>query len=505
MAGKSNTSATFFAQKKLFGKAHTSNLKTDGEELIGSNIQTSLSLVFGEGIPTSPSRTLYLLQSASAGMDATVEYIQFAVTAITGTTYDANDTGGGSGSDSGESSQSSGVHAYKLVMPSTYVASSSNSKKGEGVFNNNKIVHETLGALQLVPPFYSQTAPNPYIVKIYKDDGSGGVGDEIPLLDNIDWSIDYYNGILFVQDYNADKIPAYARAFAYIGKMADEVTGSSSSSGGGGDGDASASYLTLAATGSLSNERVLTIGTGLSGSDAGAGGAFTITLDADPSTTRDRDVYTMTGSLSAGTTFYLGNTDFSEGGHHPSYIDVHINGQLVHSGTSVQVAASDADYTIVNDSAIKFSYALEEDDIIDVTTTLSGANALTPNPASSNLIVHSAEATLPNSRVLSAGTGISIDTSTSGIISISSPASQSRHKSVYTVTASHAADNILEIGSSVDFSSGSHNLQYIDVYLNGTLMTSGSTDDYVLTSDTSVKFKFALEINDVVQSFVLHE
>ena len=43
MAGKTNTSATFFAQKKLLGKAHTSNLKTDGEELIGSNIQTATS------------------------------------------------------------------------------------------------------------------------------------------------------------------------------------------------------------------------------------------------------------------------------------------------------------------------------------------------------------------------------------------------------------------------------------------------------------------------------
>lgn len=503
MAGKSNTSATYFAQKKLFGKAHTSNLKTDGEELIGSNIQTSLSIVFGESVPTSPSRTLYLLQSASAGMDPTVEYIQFAVTAITGTTYDANDTGGGSGSDSGESSQSSGVHAYKLVMPSTYVASSSNSKKDEGVFNNDKIIHETLGSLQLVPPFYSQTAPNPYIVKIYKDDGSGGVGDEIPLLDNIDWSVDYYNGILFVQDYSSSKEPAYARAFAYIGKMADEVTGSSSS-GGGGDGDAGASYLTLTATGSLSNERVLTLGTGLSGSDAGSGGAFTISLDAEATTTRDRDVYTMTGSLNSGTVFYLGNTDFSVGGHNPSYIDVHINGQLVHSGTSVQVAASDADYTIVNDSAIKFSYALEKDDIIDITTSTSGTTAA-PVPASTNLIVHTAEPSLTNSRLLSAGTGISIDTSTGGIISISSPASQSRHKSVYTVTASHTSDSILEIGSSVDFSSGSHDLQYIDVYLNGQLMTSGSTDDYVLSSNTSIKFKFVLEINDVVQSFVHHE
>ena len=48
MAGKSNTSATFFAQKKLLGKANTSLLKSDGEELIGSNIQAASSLVFGQ-------------------------------------------------------------------------------------------------------------------------------------------------------------------------------------------------------------------------------------------------------------------------------------------------------------------------------------------------------------------------------------------------------------------------------------------------------------------------
>tara|TARA_A100001015_G_scaffold299444_1_gene383513 strand:+ start:3947 stop:5245 length:1299 start_codon:yes stop_codon:yes gene_type:complete len=223
MAGKSNTSATFFAQKKLLGKAHTSNLKVDGEEVIGSNVQSSTGLLFGEAIPKSPARTLYALQSATGSSANTIEYIQFSLQALTGTTYDANDTGGGAGSDSGESSQSSGPHTYKFVLPSNYESSSSNTRKGNGVFNNSKLVHETLGELQLIPPFYSQAAPNPYIVKVYKDDGSGGAGDEIPLLDNVDWNVDYYNGILFLQDYVASKIPAHARAFAYVGKMAQEV------------------------------------------------------------------------------------------------------------------------------------------------------------------------------------------------------------------------------------------------------------------------------------------
>ena len=78
MAGKSNTSATFFAQKKLLGKAHTSNLKTDGEEIIGSNIQAATSLVFGESIPTNPGTTLYLT-SSTEGANATVEYVPFTL------------------------------------------------------------------------------------------------------------------------------------------------------------------------------------------------------------------------------------------------------------------------------------------------------------------------------------------------------------------------------------------------------------------------------------------
>jgi hypothetical protein len=240
MAGKTNTSATYFAQKKLLGKAHTSNLKIDGEELIGSAVQLSANTIFGEPVPDYPAKTLYLMQGVG-GID-TVEYIQFNLDVITGTTYDANDSGGGSGSDSNESLQTSGPHAYKLRLPDDYVASSSNPNAGSGYFVNNKIIHETLGGIQIVPPNFSQAIPNPYIVQLFKDDGSGNPGDEIPLLDNIDWNLDYYNGILFIQDYDANKIPAFAKCFAYTGKMLRQVVlenaGTTSvvgsSSGGGG-------------------------------------------------------------------------------------------------------------------------------------------------------------------------------------------------------------------------------------------------------------------------------
>lgn len=224
MALKTDTTISLFSQKKLLGKAHTSNKKLDGEEVIGSNIQTATSLVFGEKIPTSPSRSLYLLQG-ELGFDNTVEYIQFNLVPIDGTAYNASDAGGGAGTDTGENPQSAGTHGYAFKLPSNYQQLSSNPKAGLGAFNNNKLVHETLGAVQLIPPFFSRTAPNPYIVKIYKDDGAGGVGDEIPLLDDIDWSVDCYNGILFVQDYKSTVVPKFARAFAYIGKMSSDVIG----------------------------------------------------------------------------------------------------------------------------------------------------------------------------------------------------------------------------------------------------------------------------------------
>ena len=342
MAGKSNTSATFFAQKKLLGKAHTSNLKTDGEELIGSNVQTSTGLIFGEKIPTSPTKTDFLISSASADDNGTVEYITFSLNAITGTTYDADQSGGGGGSDTGEGSQSAGPHAYKFALPSDYVASSSNTKKGNGVFNNGRILHETLGQIQLVPPFFSQDAPNPYIVKIYKDDGSGGVGAEIPLLDNIDWNVDFFNGVLFVQDYDASKIPAHARGFIYVGKTAEEVIASGSSSGGGG-GDSSATYIVQTATGSLSNERVLTAGTGIKSADGGANGNFTISID-------NSVVATLTGSEFSGrvgVTGSIGATAIT--GSHTELLDgssfiKHAGSVTVTSSSAGQITVSSPNY-----------------------------------------------------------------------------------------------------------------------------------------------------------------
>ena len=257
MAGKSNLAATLFAQKKLLNKSHTSILKSDAQETIGTNIQPAAATTFGQKIPTSPARTLYLLQSASNGLPTTIEYVQFNLESISGTSYDADaiDSGAGGGAST------VGPHAYKLILTGNYQALSSNPKKGNGIFDNSKTMYTTIGGLQVIPPVFSNDSPNPYTIKLYKGDPTDNT-QEIPLEDEIDWQLDTFSGILFVQDYDSSNVPLFARGFIYVGDMVDTVI--SNGGGGGGSGDANAEYVLTAATGSLSNAKIIEAGTGIS-------------------------------------------------------------------------------------------------------------------------------------------------------------------------------------------------------------------------------------------------
>jgi hypothetical protein len=419
MAGKTNQIATLFAQKKLLGKANTSALKADSQETIGSNIQVASQTIFGQTIPTSPARTLYLLQSASAGADATVEYIQFDLAAIAGTTYDANvGTFGSTGFGGGDEAQSSGPHSYKLALSASYQASSSNGKAGAGTYDNSKVLYTTIGALQIVPPNFSNDSPNPYIMKLYSGDPSDEA-NEIPLLDEVDWSIDYYNGIVFLQDYSSSKVPLYARAFLYVGKMLDEVVTSGSSS-------SSSSSSTS------------------SGTDD----------------TREKKVYTVTGSHTAGSAFRVANTSFNKAGYRPNMIDVFLNGQLLHSGTSAQVSSDDADYTITSDNQIKLNGDLVTNDLVNAITYLTASS------------VTGWSAGLPS-------------------------------KVVYAVTGTHTQGIPMKI-TGVDFSKASYSPNKIHLFLNGQMMTSGSSYDYTLEgSTTGATFSFDLEKNDIITMLLI--
>ena len=224
--GKTNLTSTQFAAKKLLGKAHTSNLKSDVNESIPSNVSLPSEGVFAEPIPNSPGTDFYTLYSASSGAPATVERVYFDIVSISDTIYDANDSGGG-----GDEASANGPHGYYLKLPSNYASTSSNPNAGTDVFTNGKRIYDSRGGLQLVPPLISNASPNRYVMKIYKGDPTNPA-NEITSGDSIDWQVDYYAGTLFIQDYDSSKVPLTASAYLYVGKYLDEKISDISASAG---------------------------------------------------------------------------------------------------------------------------------------------------------------------------------------------------------------------------------------------------------------------------------
>jgi len=209
----------YVASKKVLGKAHTSNIQDLSNETVPSNVQASTQTTFGENVPnTVDTTTFYSIQSG------TVEYLEFNVNSIIGSDYDEDSYSGTGGSENSDNT----YHGYYLTLPSDYEASSSNPLAASGFFVDDSIVYNTRGKLQLVPPLLSNAASNKYNLTLYNQDG-----DRIFPGDEIDWTIDYYNGIIFVQDPQTDNVPTTARAFLYVGKFADEMITEASGSGGG--------------------------------------------------------------------------------------------------------------------------------------------------------------------------------------------------------------------------------------------------------------------------------
>jgi hypothetical protein len=219
---KTNVTATQFAAKKLLGKTQVRPSLTDAQEAYPSNVSVPGAGVFAESIPREPGTAFYTLYSASAGAPATVEKVYFDCVAISDGFYDADAASG----DGGDESQSAGNHAYYLKLPSAYQTTSSNPNKGTGAFVNNQRVYLSAGGLQLIPPFTTDaglpgaSGNNQYYVELYTGDPTNP-SNKISSTDAIDWQFDYYSGIVFIQDYNASKIPVTASAYMYVGKYLD--------------------------------------------------------------------------------------------------------------------------------------------------------------------------------------------------------------------------------------------------------------------------------------------
>lgn len=200
------------AFKKLYGKSHTSAKFGVFNESIGSSVQLGASTVFGNAIPSSPSGSLYSITSN------TVEKVKFDLVPISLSTY-ASTLGGVANTsidDEGDTAVN-GVHAYRLVLPANYESNSSNTKKGTGYFINSATASVSNGALQLVPPSFGDL----YSAEISSSSGIiGGLDDE-------DYYLDYYSGILFIQDIG--RTPTAVTAYAYVGDYVDDLLANISS------------------------------------------------------------------------------------------------------------------------------------------------------------------------------------------------------------------------------------------------------------------------------------
>jgi hypothetical protein len=210
------------AFKKLSGKTHTNSNFGAVNESIGSSVQLGISTIFGETIPSSPSTGLF---TTSSGI---VEKIAFELSPIDLSIYIAKTGSLAANASSsigyqGDGAPTLGVfttghHAYALKITSSYQANSDNPEAGTTPFINGYHVSGSNGTLQLVPEQYGPS----YIATVKSGSQTVAVGNEI------DYYLDYYSGILFVQDYSATTIPTTVEAYIYIGKYADEVIASGS-------------------------------------------------------------------------------------------------------------------------------------------------------------------------------------------------------------------------------------------------------------------------------------
>jgi len=236
----SQTNINLITLKKALGLSHTATAKAlPANESIGTTAQLGTNIVFGEAIPAAPiSASLY---DQTSGV---VEYVRLELEEIAATNG----------------------QAYAIKLPADYESNSSNTKAGNGTFDNGTELYNTLGGIQIIPPGLFGTVYSPIL---YDDDGTAtkGSGDQIFPLDARDWIVDYYAGIYFQEDTaNTTGVPAYLEAWIFIGDFAD--TAITNALSGAGIFKATGSFQTT--TNDLQITGSLVVTDGVSGSFSGS-------------------------------------------------------------------------------------------------------------------------------------------------------------------------------------------------------------------------------------------
>ena len=530
------------ALKKLAGKAQTSNDKGLANEALPSGITSTSETIFGEAVTTSPSPTsLYTITGE-------VEYLRFPASFIAG------------------SDTSSGRHGFELKLPADYEANSSNPKKGTYPFTNNQTINITSGSLQLIPPsFATAYEVKPYYGG-NTTKGSGTQIPLLDARDwYLDYfnGVFFQQDPSGTGDQSDN--PDFVEGYLYIGNMLSSVVNQAASGGGNSDKRAQYLVLAATAslanervftqgtgltttdagaggnyTVGIDNSVVATLtgsqfsgNVGITGSLEVATGDFRVEsagedqalfLDASAN-----QLYINKGATSFTTIVKNTNNEvfragaggaiFNEYGNkfidfrieswnksHAFFIDSQNNQVLIHSGGGV-TSPNESTYTDLN-FFVSGSIGSRDTSIQGV--SLFGGDLLTSGSAIALAgLSGSLQQLSDGTSYLRAGTNIAISSASNGSITVSTTANIfSRSKESYFISSVTPALNTVSVGSS-DFSSADHDPNKIDIFINGMLMHSGNASqvadserDYYVSSATSLKFSFGLQIDDVLDVVV---
>ena len=225
---QTNDILTEIAVKRLSGKAQSSTKLSLAQESFGSTVQSTAKTVFGESVLNNPSDTFFTNQT-------NVQKVVFELEPIADSKY-TNVVSDGDGETTIFT-----FHAYALKLTGSYNVETANNFSGKGVipYSSSFFVSGSGGRLQIVPEFMSSIpgASNPYVPVLKATNGA-----TISSTDAIDWYLDAYSGILFVQDpldYGTiasptvgAQIPNKIEAFIYTGQFVDQRL---DTAGGGGN------------------------------------------------------------------------------------------------------------------------------------------------------------------------------------------------------------------------------------------------------------------------------
>lgn len=200
------------AYKKLLAKSHTSAQKGDATEEYASNVQMSTQEVFLD----DPTQTTDPERPIVSSNSTLTHKVTFLLEAIPASEYQVN-SADGDGENDGGAAQLAGVHAWRLKFPSNTTI---DTTLGQVNFSN-KYLTESL-KYQLVSEKYGS---------IYRPVVKNTNGDTLYASGRQEWILDYYSGILFMQDLNDGEVPATVDAYFYTGKYVSDVLQSDSSTG----------------------------------------------------------------------------------------------------------------------------------------------------------------------------------------------------------------------------------------------------------------------------------